>query len=401
MPLARIITRFDTCADELALHLLRRGYAVEIVSPYSIPDNFADLELRVDGHSEDQLVASVEAHEGGRSSSFQFVHRLKTPTEGSLPKPEPHIAIPFPEEPVSANGGPGIADAETPLLAQQTMTQQTRAQQNMAEAVSPVTEILLDADRDAAEGPSLFRSDEPPGSLPVEAASFETASLETTPLESIEPSLSDLRTSTIPLPVAGRERVLPNWTSQLLHRPARFYGGAALTFAGVVLLALFLGFGIHRASKVSAQGPTSVPAEKVAAPSIGVNTLGAVDSNKAPENGATKPSPANPIDNSVRVVEELPPAKTTTTTATKTKPDNLAAGTSNHGSRAALSHKHADDVVAPDTVTYLDERYKPTIQAKRAKRSPHRTSTQKRSGGMIAANSVTYLNNAPPAKPAK
>ncbi len=400
MPLARIITRFDTCADELALHLLRRGYAVEIVSPDSIPDNFADLELRVDGHSEDQLVASVEAHEGGHSSSFQFVHRLKTPTEPSLPKPEPYIAIPFPE-------------AETPLLTQQmltqpTMTQQTLAQQTTTEAVPPVTEILLDGGRDAAEGSSLFRSDEPPISLPVEEASFEMASLETTPLESIEPSLSDLRTSTIPLPVAGQESVLPNWTSPLLHRPAKFYGGAALTFAGVVLVALFLGFGIHRSSKVSAQGPTPFPAENVATASVGVNALGVVDSNRAPENTptklpalASKPSPANLKANSVRVGEESPPAKTTTTTATKTKPDNLTSGTSSHCSRAARSHKHADDVVAPDTVTYLDERYKPTTQAKGAKHSPHRTSTQKRNGGVIAANSVTYLNNAPPAKPAK
>jgi hypothetical protein len=54
MTLARIITHSNLCARELAFHLLGRGYAVEIVSPDSIPDNFADLELRVDADSGDQ-----------------------------------------------------------------------------------------------------------------------------------------------------------------------------------------------------------------------------------------------------------------------------------------------------------------------------------------------------------
>ncbi len=81
MALARIITHSDLCARELAFHLLGRGYAVEIVSPDFIPNNFADLELRVDGQSGDQLVASLEAHEGQHTAALEFVHRVKAPME--------------------------------------------------------------------------------------------------------------------------------------------------------------------------------------------------------------------------------------------------------------------------------------------------------------------------------
>ena len=48
MALARIITRSNAWSRELEFDLLARGYAVEIVSPDKIPDNIADLELRVD-----------------------------------------------------------------------------------------------------------------------------------------------------------------------------------------------------------------------------------------------------------------------------------------------------------------------------------------------------------------
>jgi hypothetical protein len=79
MALARIITRSQACSRQLALDLLARGYAVEIVSPDNIPDNIADLELRVDTAPGDQLIASVEAHNGDRSASLDFVHHLKAP----------------------------------------------------------------------------------------------------------------------------------------------------------------------------------------------------------------------------------------------------------------------------------------------------------------------------------
>ena len=108
MALARIITRSRPCSRQLAFDLLARGYAVEIVSPDSIPDNLADLELRVEEDPGNQLVASVEAHNGERSASLEFVHYLKAPMVDFIRRPpaEPHEAVHFPEPPVRFNAEP-------------------------------------------------------------------------------------------------------------------------------------------------------------------------------------------------------------------------------------------------------------------------------------------------------
>src|SRR6202790_4482825 len=111
MALARIITRSHSCSRQLAFDLIARGYAVEIVSPDSIPDNLADLELRVEEDPGNQLVASVEAHNGERTTSLEFVHYLKAPMPDFIrrPPPEPHEAVPFPEPPVSFRSERGSA----------------------------------------------------------------------------------------------------------------------------------------------------------------------------------------------------------------------------------------------------------------------------------------------------
>src|SRR6202030_4582192 len=102
MAWARIITRSRPCSRQLAFDLLARGYAVEIVSPDSIPDNLADLELRVEEDPGNQLVASVEAHNGERTASLEFVHYLKAPMPDFIRRtpPEPHKVVDFPEQPV-------------------------------------------------------------------------------------------------------------------------------------------------------------------------------------------------------------------------------------------------------------------------------------------------------------
>src|ERR1700694_4819004 len=94
MALARIISHSHSCSRELALDLIARGYAVEIVSPDSIPDNLADLELRVQEDHGNQLVARVQAHNGDRSASIEFVHHLKTPMVACIRRPpEPHEGV--------------------------------------------------------------------------------------------------------------------------------------------------------------------------------------------------------------------------------------------------------------------------------------------------------------------
>ena len=109
MALARIITHSQACSRELALDLLARGYAVEIISPDSIPNDIADLELRVDTVLGNQLIASVEAHNGERTASLEFVHHLKAPMVDFIRRPpEPREAFHFSEEPVIVNTGPSV-----------------------------------------------------------------------------------------------------------------------------------------------------------------------------------------------------------------------------------------------------------------------------------------------------
>jgi hypothetical protein len=106
MALARIITRSDQCSRQLAFDLLARGYTVEIVSPDKIPDNIADLELRVDAGPGDRLAATVEAHDGGRSASLEFVHYLKAPMGDFIRRPpEPPEVVLVPEPPACVVAG--------------------------------------------------------------------------------------------------------------------------------------------------------------------------------------------------------------------------------------------------------------------------------------------------------
>ena len=77
MALARIITRSHQYAQQLALDLLARGYAVEIVSPEAIPANPADLELRVEAAATDVQGQVTEIREQGKSKSVEYLQRLK------------------------------------------------------------------------------------------------------------------------------------------------------------------------------------------------------------------------------------------------------------------------------------------------------------------------------------
>jgi hypothetical protein len=57
-------------------------------------------------------------------------------------------------------------------------------------------------------------------------------------------------------------------------------------------------------------------------------------------------------------------------------------------------------LIARDTVTYLDERYKPAPKAKPANQFAGRHPSS-RKHGVVAANTVTYLNKHPAPKGAK
>ena len=203
MPFARIITRFDAGAHELALLLLERGYAVEIVSPDSIPDNFADLELRLDNPSGDELISNVKAHSSGHSAAFDFVHRLKTPI-GDFPVV--HEAFRPLEIPVTFNAEPGFSEPEQ---------------------VAVVPEV-------AAPDPIVE-----PGPVTPEASTI-----------SMSPAVAATTLACEPPPRS---------------RSAWLYGRAALACAGIVLLALFLVFGIRPSGTGVVQSSSEVDSSKVAA----------------------------------------------------------------------------------------------------------------------------------------
>jgi hypothetical protein len=376
MALARIITRSDACSRELALDLLARGYAVEIVSPDSIPDNIADLELRVDAGPGDRLIASVEAHDGERSASLEFVHHLKAPMVDFIRRPpEPGEAVYFPEQPVSFNAEPNIEDGE--LLAE--------APEPAPKAVTPAAEILLCPELgpgfDPEDGARLISPVEQLPSPPLEPPSHFTVEAPTIVPPIVQPT------------IARPAIVRPVREPQRPDRPAGWRWRAALTFASVVLLALVLGFGMRRTGNAPAQNSGAALAEKVAAASTDVNLLSAVGPERDPGQdpgqvaaSAVSPSPIRSEGNSGRAPKESPVAE---------------AGAATARVRASVSSRHGDGLIARDTVTYLDERYKPAPKAKPANHfaGPHPSSHKH--GGVIAANTVTYLNNKPAPKAAK
>jgi hypothetical protein len=100
MALARIITRSHQYSQQLALDLLARGYAVEIVSPDATPSGPADLELRVEAggtESSDQVTQIRGQDKIGKS--IEYLQRLKPMMTDLLRK-----------WPASDGDAPGISD---------------------------------------------------------------------------------------------------------------------------------------------------------------------------------------------------------------------------------------------------------------------------------------------------
>lgn len=338
MTLARIITHSDVCARELAFHLLGRGYAVEIVSPDSIPDNFADLELRVDAESGDQLVASLAAHEGQRTSALDFVHRVKVPVEKATLNLAPTGGLPHRQQnSVVINVDSDFADieasADSSHAAPQSVSMRAESALNVERTVEPLTHLgNQDAASLPANGPSpLSNSDtsEPEATM-VEAGMLEVSPAQTKlpaaiPVEKSGEPLSYFarQTSAIALPFAGPAVVLPTWQQQPPDRPVELKSmvPAALSLAAIVLLAVFLAFGVRASAKP-------------------------------------------PVDRSAVLAPIADPAPVDAANATH--PETINAPSSQRSTRArrAPSPRHHDNQIARDTVTYVDEHYKPTPTAK-------------------------------------
>jgi hypothetical protein len=408
MALARIITRSQPCSRQLALDLMARGYAVEIVSPDSIPDNLADLELRVEEDPGNQLVASVEAHNGERSASLEFLHYLKAPMPDFIrrPPPETHEAVHFPEPPVSFNAAESAEDVELPV----------NAPQLASETVSAAAEIPRDSklnpEPDPEEGTRLTL---PPAPLPWRPTDPPNHSA----------SASSMLARPIARPVAAPPVKSPPVTSRPVttaptttlprdvrsSRPQPFdqssepFRNVALILASMVLImALGLGFSMRRGSKTAAQGSGAAPAASISRASIVPDK----DSGKhqgqvsalpiAPpaakaeghHDNAPKQSPVAKIDDPTVKT----PAKAATEAATE-------APTKTVGTR--VSSRHGDGLIARDTVTYLDQRTfdQAASSAKTSQPSALPQPILRKHDGVIAENTVTVLNSNPAPKTAK
>jgi len=409
MALARIITRSQACSRELALDLLARGYAVEIVSPDSIPDNIADLELRVDTVLGNQLLASVEAHHGGRSASLDFLHHLKAPMVDFMRRPpEPPEPAHSPEEPVSFKPGPNIEAVVLPA----------EAPEPAPKAASPVADVVLGPELDRKEDAPLIGPPQPLP-VPVEPPPSSFAVEPSTIAQPMTPQPSLVEPTTVQPTL-----VEPMLEPQSPDRPAGWFWRAALAFAIVTLLALVLGFGMRRAGKASTQSSGAAPEEKVAATStdVGVSSGATPERNPQKDPGQVSALPVSPPvapavrseANSNHAPEEPPVAKPAASTAkastaktSTAKPPTAQASThqaSTAQPAATTSHRLGADLIARDTVTYFDERAfnEAASRAKPAKgfARQHQLSG-KHDGGVIAASTVTYFDKKPAPKTTK
>jgi hypothetical protein len=433
MPLARIITRSHQCSRELAVDLLARGYTVEIVSPDKIPDNIADLELRVDAGPGDQLTANVKTHTGEHSASLDFVHHLRSPMMDFIRRPpDPSETVHFPEQSINFDAEPDFEDMER--LAE--------AAQPAPEPISPAAEIPLNSivNYDHEEDPSLVTApllslivpltpepiaepDPLPAVEPPRISLAEDAILVQPLAQSVPaPLLPDSSTTPASPPVlqsALSSQQSPQQSSQRIpqrisqrssprqnrHLAPR-YRRTAIISVSIVLVALLLGFGMRRTTG-GASDQNSLGPENVAAATTHLNVFIPPDVGK----GLGRPSPA--AVSAPVVIPKSAPAHATTHASTgatthaikESVPESASpkvAASSAH-TPAKISHKHSEDLIARDTVTYLDKSAAENAPAKAkvTKRSVHRHPSTSQHGGVIAANSVTYLSNNPTPKTPK
>ncbi len=345
MPLARIITRSHQCSRELALDLLARGYTVEIVSPDKVPDNLADLELRVDATPENQLIASVTTRDGARSASLEFLHHLKAPLPEFVRRPRDAAApVHFSGEPVDFNAEPDTADME-----------QIAQTPQPAPVAAPAAKI----------------------SLPVELAP-EYAARPFAPSNPLPPLAIQEASPVANLVAVATAGAAKSKSQPKVWREAGFWRAAA-TFASIMLLASILWFSLGAGGNASAH--ISGPAPKTApAPTERVSV------NQANTNPETKSAPAeNPVKG---VTTPVPTparspndyvARDTVTYLDQGKPESPAAKAPSKAAnridiRPHRAVKRHDDVIAANSVTYFND--KPAAKAPQSNSAPRSAAHQ-------------------------
>jgi hypothetical protein len=395
MALARIITRSDICSRELALTLLDRGYAVEIVTPDDVPDNFADLELRVEATSCDRLTASVIARNGEYSATLDFVGHVKVPTANAVltsPLKESHPL----QEPVVGNvqntktedlpvealalsaALPAIANPSTrvPDLELETVKSKTNQESDNFNHIPPiVTERdsvprLYEELGDCYASESILSSSESSPEITIDAA------LPATPLDLADEGLT--------------ADIEPLFQCQNLDRaPGALHTVVVSLTAMALLLALIVGIGIsraHNSASSKAENVSPVPVEAAVA------TGTVAPENERPVIAQTKveqrsrqnaPSPAPASKSATNSVSAATRRSSPTAKAPTLKARADATST------AGKTKLRNGDLIARDTVVYLD---RPATKLDASKKAPSNSATHEHRSGEITNNSATSLN---------
>jgi hypothetical protein len=393
MALARIITRSDICSRELALSLLDRGYAVEIVTPDEVPGNFAELELRVEATSCDRLTASVIARNGEYSATLDFVGHLKVPTSNAVLTPPVEESHPLQEavvgnveitkteeRPVEALALPAALPAienpstREPDLELETVESKTNEENHNSDHIVPmVTEPLpqlYEELRDSDASESILSSS-------VSSGITIAASVPATPLYVADES-----------PVVYIE---PPFQYQNLDRAAGALRTVAVTLTAMaLLLALVVGVGLSRAhNSASAKAGRISPTPVEAAVATGT----VASENEKPVSATTKveqrsrqngPSPA-PASKSVTNSISAATRRSSPTAKAATSKARIAT------SKAGKIQLQYDHLIARDTVTYVD---RPATKIDASKKALSSSPVHEHRNGEIAENSVTYPNRA-------
>jgi hypothetical protein len=357
MALARIISHSHEYCRELAVDLLARGYAVEIVSPDKIPDNFADLELRVDADTANDLTAKVAAHSGEHSSFLDFVHHLSAPMGDFVRRPPrtkfesiAHLSS------VNFNAEPSLA-AEVEIPA---------PDQSPKIPVLPVVEIPV------VESPKLTAPPNVEAPIPTPSPASTNRANSPLPAEEGPPLLAAVEE--VPAkPIHQRPKrgitiiVHRSRPEQKTGKPAMQSGGwllrVAAGFALVVALSAIPIVGIRGGDPLvpsaAADSQKFVPGE---ANSHGTSEprseTAAAGNNPQPHIGSQAPS--QPAVSSKESSQQGTRAETSgkikdlAPEAALVYRDKPAPKTGSHARHDKTRHRHQDDTVAQDTVTYLD-----------------------------------------------
>ncbi len=413
MALARIITLSEACSRELAADLLSRGYTVEVVAPDAVPTHKADLELRVEAKSGERLTANVVVRDGERSTSLDFVRDLSAPA-----------MCPIPSSSSAANSVPAYSDSAAPAASGSAVASTASARVDPRDDASVRAVTKPDANFDDQDSlfpmSALNRWNSPPDVSAVGMAiassriarpaitppitrrpafassvsdrpvldqtEFNRAVLNQHPLGKVSPAPEVKKRPKTPL----RPLLAAIMQQHFSERISSRLGIIVASMASLcLLLGIVLGFrsGRTEAAAPIANAPAAVvsspSAPAVASPATTVaKSSAAVRTSHAPE---SKRIAAKPVIIAKATAPKL-----------AVQQSKVFVGKKSAASAKDLQ-KHTDDLIARDTVTYLD---RPAKKAT-AKVSGAAPRTRTRHSGEIAENTVIYLNGmtAPSARP--